>query len=382
MGKYDTCMKEFLQSKERFADLFNGCCFQGKQIILAEDLQEASENYVVPDNLSAVVSKGIPESDAMSEANYDGIEKQQGKKQKNRKHSSTELFRDMKMILGSGMILQVLAVENQSYIDYSMPVRCMGYDAAEYGRQLKKLKQKHRLLKNQKNYSPTASIPDSDSADFHNERSETITAGERLSGILKTDKLHPVYTLCLYSGIEPWDGPRKLSDMMAFDPKNESLRSLFEEYHLHLFCVNEQSKFDTFHSDLKQLFRAMNCRNDKKKMTELMKDEAYAHLGEDTWDAIAVMTDNAALLQKKGLYKALNQEKEEFNMCRALEELIADNRNEGERIGEAKGKIEGNLEKTKIVVQNMIARGYKTEDICAIADCDSSIVEDIRKGMS
>ena len=33
MGKYDTCMKEFLQNKDRFADLFNGCCFQGRQII-------------------------------------------------------------------------------------------------------------------------------------------------------------------------------------------------------------------------------------------------------------------------------------------------------------------------------------------------------------
>lgn len=49
MGKYDTCMKEFLQNKDRFADLFNGCCFQGRQIIRAEDLREASENYVITD---------------------------------------------------------------------------------------------------------------------------------------------------------------------------------------------------------------------------------------------------------------------------------------------------------------------------------------------
>mgnify|MGYP000884009455 FL=1 len=49
MGKYDTCMKEFLQNKDRFADLFNGYCFQGRQIIRAEDLREASENYVITD---------------------------------------------------------------------------------------------------------------------------------------------------------------------------------------------------------------------------------------------------------------------------------------------------------------------------------------------
>lgn len=56
-------------------------------------------------------------------------------------------------------------------------------------------------------------------------------------------------------------------------------------------------------------------------MIELMKDETYSHLNEDTWDAIAVMTDNAAMLQKKDLYKTKNQ-KEEFNMCQALQELM------------------------------------------------------------
>ena len=25
MGKYDTCMQEYLQNKQYFADLFNGC---------------------------------------------------------------------------------------------------------------------------------------------------------------------------------------------------------------------------------------------------------------------------------------------------------------------------------------------------------------------
>ena len=32
-------------------------------------------------------------------------------------------------------------------------------------------------------------------------------------------------------------------------------------------------------------------------MSELMKNEAYAHLSKETWEAIAVMTDNAVMLQ-------------------------------------------------------------------------------------
>lgn len=328
MGKYDTCMKEFLQNKDRFADLFNGCCFQGRQIIRAEDLREASENYVITD-------KRLP-----------------GKT----RQKDTEIIRDVKMVLGSGMVLQVLAVENQSYIDYAMPVRCMGYDAAEYRRQLKERKQERRLLMNSENRP----------------KNPAVSMDETLSGILSSDRLHPVYTLCLYSGTEPWDGPRKLSDMMAFDPQNKNLQSLFEEYHLHLFCINEQHVFDAFRSDLKPLFQAMNCRNNKKKMIELIKDETYSHLNEDTWDAIAVMTDNAAMLQKKDLYKTKNQ-KEEFNMCQALQELMQDERNEG-RI---EGKIEGKIENQKIVIRNMINRGYKTEDICAIAECSPAFVKEV-----
>ena len=328
MGKYDTCMKEFLQNKYRFADLFNGCCFQGRQIIRAEDLREASENYVLTD-------KRLP-----------------GKT----RQKDTEIIRDVKMVLGSGMVLQVLAVENQSYVDYAMPVRCMGYDAAEYRRQLKERKQERRLLINSENRP----------------KNPAVSMDETLSGILSSDRLHPVYTLCLYSGTEPWDGPRKLSDMMAFDPQNKNLQSLFEEYHLHLFCINEQHVFDAFRSDLKPLFQAINCRNNKKKMIELMKDETYSHLNEDTWDAIAVMTDNAAMLQKKDLYKTENQ-KEEFNMCQALQELMQDERNEG-RI---EGRNEGKIEDQKIVIRNMINRGYKTEDICAIAECSSAFVKEV-----
>lgn len=328
MGKYDTCMKEFLQNKDRFADLFNGCCFQGRQIIRAEDLREASENYVITD-------KRLP-----------------GKT----RQKDTEIIRDVKMVLGSGMVLQVLAVENQIYIDYAMPVRCMGYDAAEYRRQLKERKQERRLLMNSENRP----------------KNPAVSMDETLSGILSSDRLHPVYTLCLYSGTEPWDGPRKLSDMMAFDPQNKNLQSLFEEYHLHLFCINEQHVFDAFRSALKPLFQAINCRNNKKKMIELMKDETYSHLNEDTWDTIAVMTDNAAMLQKKDLYKTENQ-KEEFNMCQALQELMQDERNEG-RI---EGRNEGKIEDQKIVIRNMINRGYKTEDICAIAECSPAFVKEV-----
>ena len=109
----------------------------------------------------------------------------------------------------------------------------------------------------------------------------------------------------------------------------------------------------------------------------------WTHLSKETWEAIAVMTDNAAMLQKKDKYKTENGEEEEYNMCQALEELMEDNRNEGRREGRTEGRREGRnegtLEKTKIVVRNMLYRGYEIEDICAIAGCEASFVEEVRK---
>ena len=101
----------------------------------------------------------------------------------------------------------------------------------------------------------------------------------------------------------------------------------------------------------------------------------WTHLSKETWEAIAVMTDNAAMLQKKDKYKTENGEEEEYNMCQALKELMEDNRNEGRR----EGRNEGTLEKTKTVVKNMLDRGYEIEDICAIAGCEAPFVEDVRK---
>ena len=54
----------------------------------------------------------------------------------------------------------------------------------------------------------------------------------------------------------------------------------------------------------------------------------WTHLSKETWEAIAVMTDNAAMLQKKDKYKTENGEEEEYNMCQALEELMEE-RNRG-----------------------------------------------------
>ena len=228
----------------------------------------------------------------------------------------------------------MLAVENQSYINYGMPVRIMGYDAAEYNRQMKEHRQQVNALWKQVESSgqyDTLAIP--------------VTYAEYMSGILKTDRLHPVYTICLYSGTETWDGPRTLSDMMEFRAETDPLKEYFSDYPANLFCVNEQKEFECFHTELRELLRAMNYRKDKRKFLSLEKDERYAHLSKETWEAIATMTGRSFFEENMETYKSQNEnQREEYDMCQALREIREDFFNEGKAEGRAEGREEGREE--------------------------------------
>ena len=388
MGKYDTCMQEYLQNKQYFADLFNGCFFHGKPVICASELTEASEGYVVDqDNtvtsekpLAAVkVKKGGNEEQfqcsvdrsldqaTVSDAAGTEIQIEKGRPRTGRRRDTkAKLMRDVKMQLRSGTVLQVLAVENQSYINYGMPVRIMGYDAAEYNRQMKERRQQVSALWKQVESSgqyDTLAIP--------------VTYAEYMSGILKTDRLHPVYTICLYSGSKTWDGPRTLSDMMEFRVEKDPLKEYFADYPTNLFCVNEQEEFECFHTELRELLRAMNYRKDKRKFLSLEKDERYAHLSKETWEAIATMTGRSFFEENMETYKSQNEnQREEYDMCQALREIREDFFNEGKAEGREEGHqagikegreeereagirrlIEDNLEEKKtkeIIIQKLI----------------------------
>jgi len=149
MGKTDSIMYRYMSNKERFADLFNGVLFQGRDVILPEQLSEASGKYIT------VSQKPSKRSHAQQLSNRS---------------------RDIKILLQAGSVLRILTVENQNYIDYSMPLRCMEYDVLEYRKQLDLLKTTNRT---QRDFS---------------------TQDEFLCGLKSGDRLVPVYTICLYHG--------------------------------------------------------------------------------------------------------------------------------------------------------------------------------------
>lgn len=333
MGETDLCMQEYLRDKSRFADLFNGVFFSGRAVVRPEELSEASEKY-------AEGAAG---------------------------HRSLRV-RDVKMNLYGGASLRILAVENQSRVDYIMPLRCMEYDVFEYRKQIVQIKRENKREAQA--------------------GKRKLRAEERLCGVRRSDRLSPVYTICLYHGEEEWDGPMSLREMMDFGEEEDELKELFADYPLRLFCVNRQQNFDEFHTDLKELFRALNCRGNRDKMKRLMTEEAsYAHLSGETAELLSVMLNMPRLWEDRERYMKKQGEKEEYDMCRAMREWMEEERNEGIQQGMQQGiwkgiqqgKAEGIREKQAIIIRNMLARGFSDEDICALAECDLKTVEEIRR---
>ncbi|MDO5020450.1 MAG: hypothetical protein Q4E29_08315 [Lachnospiraceae bacterium] len=133
--------------------------------------------------------------------------------------------------------------------------------------------------------------------------------------------------------------------MMEFRAEKDPLKEYFADYPANLFCVNEQKEFECFHTELRELLRAMNYRKDKRKFLSLEKDERYAHLSKETWEAIAIMTGRSFFEENMETYKSQNEnQREEYDMCQALREIREDFFNEGKEEGREEGIKEGRVE--------------------------------------
>lgn len=298
MGQKNAVTKRYYSDKTRFADLINGVYFQGRKIISADELTEGSEGYAEPQRNDST----------------------------NHSRDYLERTRDIKMQHQSGASIRILAIENQHYVDYSMPFRNMQYDVLEYQQQLEEIRRRNETEE-----------------DF-------ATTGEYLCKMKKTDRLHPVYTLCLYLGTEPWDGPRSLMDMMDFGEDADNMKVSFADYPFRLYCVNEEHDFSMFHTEIRNVFELLPLRTDKKRLLHtLEQNSTYKRLSEDSLELLSVLMDSPSIWKNRKKYlnrtdinqAVENQESEEYNMCQAIKELIEDGRQEGLSEGLSQGLTQG-----------------------------------------
>ena len=115
-------------------------------------------------------------------------------------------------------------------------------------------------------------------------------------------------------------------------------------------------------------------------MKEIMskEDSDFYHVDRETAQFIKEMT---------GVNIEIQEGEEDVNMCKAWEDMAIDMKNEGiqlglrqgEQLGLQRGEQLGLQEKNRLVIKNMLQRGYSDEDILAIAECEPEDIEQVRK---
>ena len=100
-------------------------------------------------------------------------------------------------------------------------------------------------------------------------------------------------------------------------------------------------------------------------MKEIMSEEdsEFYHVDRETAQFIKEMT---------GVNIEIQEGEEDVNMCKAWEDMAIDMKNEGLQLGLRQGEQIGLQEKNRLVIKNMLQRGYSDEDILAIAECEQA----------
>ncbi len=222
MGRKDTVTKTYMEQNNIFADAFNYYIFGGQQVIRPDHLKEL-------DTTEMVVPYG---SDGAGEP-----------EQKYR-----DVMKSLTAMQDENAAYLLLGIENQSDVNYAMPVKNLVYDVMHYAKQVQEAANSHRRAKDYKGRGK----------------------GEFLSGFYKEDKLIPVVTLVIFFSPDEWDGPTSLHEMM--NVKEERILSLVPDYQIHLIAPAElaDEELKKFHSSLREVLGFIKYANDMEKMDRIV----------------------------------------------------------------------------------------------------------------
>lgn len=303
MGKKDIGLKSYLQDKERYADLWNGSVFQGRQVVRAEELQEITPVHSKADRNGTLERIG----DLVMKQSYDGHR------------------------------FAVLALENQQETDYGMPVRVMLQEALTYDKQMKE--NRRRNEKEYRAYCERKGMEEKIAA--------YRDSGEYLYKIKREDRLYPTATLVVYWGEEGWQGTRSLHEMIDFGMEStimgQELRKLIPEYPLHILDLTRFNHTEYFRTELRPLFEIFQRRGNKEEFVRYVEEnEKNWKMDDESWHVLSQLTDFQDLKYLIG--KKNQKERKEKSMCKALEDLKKDARAEGKEEGKVEGKAEGKAE--------------------------------------
>jgi hypothetical protein len=299
MGK-DAGWSVFFSDERRYADLINGFALEGRQIVKETDVREMDTKLFLK----------VPFL---------------------RRNQFLGKFRDISRRIIFGINFVIVGLENQEEKDYAYPVRNMLYDAGEYEKQLSKIK---KLVRR----SSKPSTQDDAGAPEESSHPAKLSRGEYMYGFRRTDRLHPVVTFLLYAGEEPWDAPLDLWGILDFTDVPEEMKRYIQNYKVNLIDIRRLEDTSMLQTDVRHVFDFIRCSNDKTRLKDLVENEKYfQHMDEDAFD----VTANYAHINELDMSMEDYHAEGGINMCKAIQEMIEDGRNEGRSEGYASGRNDG-----------------------------------------
>ena len=297
--KPDTILKNFWRDNHHFADLFNAALFGGEQVLNPDDLSEA-------------------DTDVSSLLKFNG-------------HAETvQKVLDVVKKTAYGIDFVIWGLENQAKIHYAMPLRHMIGDGFSYLKEYQEIAAKNRKDKN------------------------FASSDEFLSNMKKTDRLHPMISLCVYYGENPWDGPLCLMDMLEVP---EKIKPLVADYKMNLLELRTSGSLQFHNQDVNTVFDISRSiyERDYNKINTVYKDRLIAS---ELGVVIGAITQSQELIDHA---LELEQKGGQVNMCSALEELKMEGLQEGMIAGTIKTCKKFKLDQ-KAAIKNVMEEFLLSEE--------------------
>lgn len=341
--KKEIDMSIFLEDDERYADAVNVFGNMPKGTVTEEEVEsyDANLNFTTD-----AIRKYFLSSSLVRKKRTDMHQRQswqEGTILRKRKNHFFAKHRDMARRIIFGVNFVIAELELQETVDYSYPLRDMGYTFGEYEQQARKIRKLVRGVKKSKN---SVAITNED---FKNQSDSTIGVsqknkkrvdkpadnqkkiylrpGEYLYGFRKESRLHPTVIFLLYFGEEPWDGPTSIHDMIDFSGIPNEIRALVQNHRINLIDVRRMSDemLERFQTDVGKVLRIIKNSEKKDELKSLVENDPYYKEMEQDAYLVAVNYIKADELLDFEKF----EEEGKYDMCRAIKELIEDGRMEG-----------------------------------------------------
>lgn len=295
MAKTDELMKKLFKHKEIFADLFNATIFDGQQLIKPEKLTEINtENIHIEESIQDhnIVNPNI-----------------------------TKRYRDLCMRQDDSILQIILGCEDQSEVDYSMPIRTMLYDSLKYTEQQNNLELRKRK----------------DGTYYH-------------SKLRKNEKILPVLTIVFYYGDKEWDAGKCVHDLIKW-PEDLDIKSIIPDYKMNLLWAYNIEEIDKFKSDLQYILYMLKYKEEENDLEQYISEnnENLQNMHQDSHNVAAV------LLNQK-LPELINSKKGDLLMGKNAIQAIYDR-------GENNGITKGDTLHRILLITKKIQKGKTLSDI-------------------